>query len=116
MLRKVTREPIEELLPPDLPESRHAAIRLSHPAWLLERWERHYGGVRAEAIALANNQPPPAFIRVRPGETVDEGRPCRYVRNCRELESASAAAAGRYAFQDEASQIVPHLLAPRRPH
>lgn len=113
VLRKVTRAPLESLLPAELTEAERLAVQLSHPAWLLERWMRNYGQERAQAIARIHNQPPPVYVRVPPDQAVEEGRPCRYVRNCRELAGDVSRLAARLPVQDEASQIIPHLLAPQ---
>jgi len=53
-LRKVNRDPVEW---PD------RATELSHPAWLLERWERQYGVETATAIALAGLRRPETYVR-----------------------------------------------------
>lgn len=117
VLRRVTREPLEQLFPAEMSPAERRAIQLSHPGWLLERWERRYGAERAEAIARLNNEPPPVFIRVPPGARLEIGRPCRYLRDCREITGlapdarAAGAPEARYPAQDQASQIVPHLVA-----
>ncbi|MCX6616345.1 MAG: hypothetical protein NTZ98_09615 [Acidobacteria bacterium] len=117
VLRRVTREPLEQLFPAEMGPAERRAIRLSHPGWLLERWEQRYGAERAEAIARLNNEAPPVFIRVPPGARVEIGRPCRYLRDCREITGlapetrAAGAPEARYPAQDQASQIVPHLVA-----
>ena len=114
VLRRVTRAPLEQLFPAEMGPAERRAIRLSHPGWLLERWERRYGAERAEAIARLNNEAPPVFIRVPPGAGVEIGRPCRYLRDCREitgLAPESGELDARYRAQDQASQIVPHLVA-----
>ncbi|MGI8988180.1 MAG: transcription antitermination factor NusB [Bryobacteraceae bacterium] len=54
VLRKVDRDPIE------WPDN---ATRLSHPAWLLDRWSRMFGAAQAEAIALANLAAPIPYER-----------------------------------------------------
>jgi 16S rRNA (cytosine967-C5)-methyltransferase len=111
VLRRVTREPLERLFPAEMGPAERCTIRLCHPGWLLERWERRYGAERAEAIARLNNEPPPVFIRVPPGARVEMGRPCRYLRDCREITGVAPGAAAGYPAQDQASQIVPHLVA-----
>ena len=59
------------------------AVELSHPAWMLERWERQYGAEVAQAIAKANLRKPETYIRVPPGETPPEGaEPCAEVPGC----------------------------------
>src|SRR5215470_13980726 len=41
-----------------------AAVQVSHPKWLLERWSRRLGEAAAHALALANNQPQSVSFRV----------------------------------------------------
>jgi 16S rRNA (cytosine967-C5)-methyltransferase len=53
VLRKVDRAPVA------WPS---AAVELSHPAWLLERWERQYGAETAAAIARANLRVPESYV------------------------------------------------------
>ena len=64
VLRKVHRDPVEW---PD------RAVELSHPEWLLARWERQFGWETARAIALSNLRRPETYIRVRPGDTAPPG-------------------------------------------
>ena len=113
VLRKVTRAPLESLLPADMAESAKQGIELSHPGWLLERWSHRYGPERARAIARIHNRPPPVFIRVPAGANIKEGKPCRYVRKCRQVTGDVRRLADRFPVQEEASQIIPHLLAPK---
>ncbi len=58
VLRKVNREAIAF---PD------RATELSHPAWLLERWERQFGEETASRIARANLAEPETYVRIPPG-------------------------------------------------
>ncbi|MGH9657204.1 MAG: transcription antitermination factor NusB [Bryobacteraceae bacterium] len=53
VLRKAHRNPVEW-------PSR--AVELSHPEWMLERWERRFGVEAARAIAEANLEPPSAYF------------------------------------------------------
>ncbi len=55
VLRKVHREPVEW---PD------RATVLSHPEWLLERWDRQFGPAPTEKIARAFLVPPETWVRV----------------------------------------------------
>jgi 16S rRNA (cytosine967-C5)-methyltransferase len=57
-LRKVTRDPVKW---PD------RATELSCPAWLLNRWEAHFGIDTARTIAAAALEEPMAYIRCAPG-------------------------------------------------
>ena len=54
VLRKVDREAVAW---PD------RAVELSHPGWMLERWERQYGWETAEGIARANLATPETYVR-----------------------------------------------------
>lgn len=60
VLRKVHRDPIAW---PD------RATELSHPAWMLHRWEQQYGPEIAEGIARANLRPPETYVRSAGGGT-----------------------------------------------
>ena len=64
VLRKVDRNPVEW---PD------RAIELSHPAWLLERWDRQYGPEAAAAVARANLQVPETFVNPETARIQDIG-------------------------------------------
>jgi 16S rRNA (cytosine967-C5)-methyltransferase len=67
VLRKMTRAGTPKVTWPD------AATELSCPAWLLERWERHFGSTAARGIASAALLEPPPYIRVPPGTPLPEG-------------------------------------------
>jgi len=41
-----------------------AAIRYSHPAWLLDRWVSQFGGEHAESLAAWDQEPSPVYIRI----------------------------------------------------
>ena len=55
VLRKVGREPVTW---PD------RATELSHPEWILNRWDREFGQEVTPLIARANLQPPETYFRV----------------------------------------------------
>jgi 16S rRNA (cytosine967-C5)-methyltransferase len=57
VLRKINRAPLPW---PD------RATRLSHPEWMLARWESIYGPDAMEALALANLKKPETYVRVPP--------------------------------------------------
>lgn len=67
VLRKMTRAGTPKVTWPD------AATELSCPAWLLERWERHFGSTAARGIASAALLEPPPYMRVPPGAPLPEG-------------------------------------------
>ena len=64
VLRKVNREPVGW---PD------RATELSLPAWMLGRWESHYGAAVAEGIALAALAEPEPFVNPATGRQQDIG-------------------------------------------
>ncbi len=64
VLRKVDRGPVAWPNP---------AVELSHPAWLLERWERQYGPETAAAIARANLRVPETCVNPVTSRTQDIG-------------------------------------------
>jgi len=64
ILRKVNRDPVP------WPDS---AVELSHPAWLLERWQRQYGDEVAEAIARANLRVPETYVNPETSRIQDIG-------------------------------------------
>ena len=47
------------------------AAELSHPAWLLDRWQRQYGPETATLIALANLRAPEKYVNVTTGRIQD---------------------------------------------
>jgi 16S rRNA (cytosine967-C5)-methyltransferase len=64
VLRKVDRAPV--VWP-------SAQVELSHPAWMLERWERQYGAETAAAIARANLRVPESYMNPVTGRVQDIG-------------------------------------------
>lgn len=101
-------------------------IQVSLPEWLWKRWVIRYGDHGAREYALTLNSPPRAALRFAekvgqidrlpfdavPSEFVPEA----YVQVSPRREGGSAEEdCLRYRFQDEASQLIPHLLGPSIP-
>jgi 16S rRNA (cytosine967-C5)-methyltransferase len=40
------------------------AVRTSHPQWLVEGWQQHFGAKNAEELCRWNNLPPPIYGRI----------------------------------------------------
>jgi 16S rRNA (cytosine967-C5)-methyltransferase len=60
ILRKITRMPPTRV---PLVETTHAlAQRLSHPQWLVERWQKNYGRAAAVAVCEADLREPPQGV------------------------------------------------------
>ena len=100
VLRKVGREPVSWPA---------RAVELSHPAWLLERWDREFGLDIAARIARANLRPPETYIRIPPGCAIPSDvtvEPAE-ITGCYRLIAGEA---GRFRVQDIGSQAVVPLL------
>ncbi|HYP28764.1 MAG TPA: 16S rRNA (cytosine(967)-C(5))-methyltransferase RsmB [Blastocatellia bacterium] len=107
------------------------AAELAHPQWMLERWQTMLGHRETSALALANNEPPPATFRVntlRAGEgealaaLLSEGitaAPSGLIDGAFTVEQGALSASTRAVedgliyIQDEASQMVSRLLDPK---
>jgi 16S rRNA (cytosine967-C5)-methyltransferase len=97
VLRKTNRDPVAW---PD------RATELSHPEWMLARWEAQYGQEGAEAIARANLSPPETYVRA-PGGGPEDRFTATDVPGCYRLASGSAEG---FRIQDIGSQSVVPLL------
>ena len=131
VLRRLQREG-EHLPEGDEPEA--LAVRWGHPEWLVRRWLTQLGPEEAEQVAAAHNHPAPLTIRPdhpeadraalaerlrAEGATVDPtalapdglrvtGHPAPF--------AGAAFREGWWVAQDEASQLVVHLLDARPGH
>ena len=104
----------------------------SLPQWLAKRWLSQFGAEEAAKLAETMNQPAPVTIRVNrsktsreallPGlvERFPEASICRYAPDGIVLGRKGDAGhdptflSGQISIQDEASQLVVHLLDPQR--
>jgi len=124
VLRALQRTP--EVLPEgSSPEA--LGVRLSHPDWLAALALDRLGPAEAEALLAAHNRPAPLTIRAagEPDATAARLRaegatltPCAFAPAAWRLEhpapfATAAFAEGLFRVQDEAAQLVVHLLAPR---
>jgi 16S rRNA (cytosine967-C5)-methyltransferase len=133
VLRRATREPdfdpaagIEDPL-------ERIAVETSHPPWLIRRWAAAFGREEAASFARANNDSAPASFRVNtfkaePDAVLEEMRaggltviPSRVAPGAWRVEGGSGAsgalrrlaAGGLVYMQDEASQLVAHVVGAR---
>src|SRR4051794_12479093 len=100
VLRKVNRGPVKWP---------NEAIGLSCPAWLLERWSRHFGREQAIGIAKAALDEPIPYIRVPPGSAPPGGAELEptSIEGCYRLLSPPTA---NLRLHDISSQAIVPLL------
>ncbi len=107
------------------------AIRTSHPDWLVERWTRHYGAERAQAVCEASAQfealsarvetqriePAALLARLAAEGVAAEPHPLLpgaiRVPRLGDLLSSAAFREGLCYVQDVASQVLMHWVEPR---
>jgi len=132
ILRRATREPGYDPAANVTDPTERVSIETSHPRWLIERWIEQFGHEEAAAIARANNEPAPAAFRFTArakrqnfgieqiSDSVAGLQPSSVTPDCWRVVDSTRdggvqlrrfAAEGLIYFQDEASQLVAHLLA-----
>jgi 16S rRNA (cytosine967-C5)-methyltransferase len=118
VLRRAQREGVE--LPSDSSPG-GAAIRHSHPEWLVRHWWDELGPGETRALLAADNEPAELALRINTlvaGEP-PEGIPGRregdafVVQGAADLENHPGWAAGAFLVQSRASQRVAEVVAPR---
>lgn len=133
VLRTISRKSsiLKEAVPEGSPEER-LAMRYSYPVWLIQRWLSRLGDEETAAFCTASNQIAPICIRVnglkttveemagslrglgftvQPGNLAPEALHLRSIRT--DLSSLLHYQAGDFQVQDEASQLVSHLVQPQ---
>ncbi len=134
VLRRATREPDYDPAAGIADALERIAVETSHPAWLVARWVGAFGETEAQAFARANNEPAPLAFRLNPlreksGAVVERLRAAgaevsasRVAPGAWRVGQAGADAAlllrvlageGAAYMQDEASQLVAHVLDAR---
>ena len=133
VLRTISRK--SRLLKEAEPEGsfeQRLAILYSYPVWLVQRWLTHLGNEETESFCQACNEIPPTTVRVNTlkitvaamaaafkkldfyvesGKFVPEALHLRAIRT--DLSSLAQYERGEFQVQDEASQLVAHLLQPQ---
>src|SRR5437763_689282 len=133
VLRRAAREPDYDPAAEITDPLERVAVETSHPAWLVERWAAAFGEDEAAAFARANNDNAPASFRVNTLRSESDplinrlrvagGRvePSRVAPGGWRAEGGAGASAvlrslageGLIYMQDEASQLVAHVLGAR---
>ena len=132
ILRRATREPNFDPAAQVSGPTEQLAIETSHPCWLIERWIQQFGIEEAAAMARANNEPASnAFRFTAKARSLNLGlddlsesglglQPSSITPDCWRVVDRTGdgarqlrrlAAEGLIYFQDEASQLVAHLIA-----
>jgi len=108
--------------------ARYLSIVHSHPEWLVERWLKRFGVRETIALCQVNNRRPPLTLRTNSLRLTREQladnlrrdgigvEPCAFAPlalEVKERPSTPLPPSPDYYLQDEASQIVPYLLAPK---
>ena len=120
MLRAATRRPSDLLARAD---AQPLFIRTSHPEFLVERWQQHFGAENAEELCEWNNLPPPLYGRInllRIGRTeflrsYSESRSLPDHPNFVQVNSlpSDALERGHCYVQDPSTTIACQLLDPK---
>jgi 16S rRNA (cytosine967-C5)-methyltransferase len=124
---KISGKQLGGLLPAEIPLAERSAILHSHPTWLVERWMARFGKARTLALLEANNRParlscavlePDRVAAVETSLQKDgfQTAPGLWLRSALTLSggnltTSEAFRLGQITLQDEASQMVAHLVA-----
>lgn len=131
VLRRATREPDYDPAAAIADPLSRLSVESSHPIWLLERWANAFGFEWAQAFALANNEAPPVAFRLTRTDVSEADvlakvkgagaivKPSRIAHGSWRIEGAGRelrelARRGLIYLQDEASQLVAHVLGARK--
>ncbi len=133
VLRELAKRKDQIDLPPrEMDLVTHLSVAYSYPSWLVTRWLKRFGPEETEALLKAGNQRPTLVVRTNTlrltreqlllylKAEIPEAEACRYSPEGILLKgfqgritSLRAFKVGWLQVQDEASQLVSHLLAPR---
>ncbi len=105
--------------------ARRISIEFSHPEWLVKRWLKRFGPGFTAALCAANQQVPPKTLRANTlvnsrdeliTSFTEEGLEVKATRfspsGIEVLNGRPKAKDNRYYIQDEASQLIAHLIRP----
>lgn len=129
VLRRSPLDPIETLLATEADPSVRAEVVLSHPHWLLARWDGRFGSETAKRICEYDNSVPVTAIHVDTRQLSSDAaaahlraaglevEPGALVRDALRITAGDVTKTdlwreGAVWVQDEASQLVPLLLQP----
>ncbi|HEX6189530.1 MAG TPA: 16S rRNA (cytosine(967)-C(5))-methyltransferase RsmB [Pyrinomonadaceae bacterium] len=131
VLRRATREPDHDPAAAIVDPIRKLSIETSHPPWLIERWVQAFGFDETAAFAHANNQAAATAVRLTAKASRHKDTAERVLQNLRDAGTEVTASQiapdswrvmgasnvvrelandGLIYLQDEASQLLAHLL------
>ncbi|HEX8722711.1 MAG TPA: 16S rRNA (cytosine(967)-C(5))-methyltransferase RsmB [Pyrinomonadaceae bacterium] len=133
VLRRATREADFDPAAGVVDPLERVAVETSHPPWLIRRWAAAFGAEEAAAFAGANNDSAPAAFRVNTLKSDSDSVLGELRAGGAEVEPSTVApggwrvvggagagarlrelaAEGRAYMQDEASQLVAHVVGAR---
>lgn len=106
----------------------YLALQFSHPDWLVARWFERFNFERMQTMLEANQQPPPLFIRVNTKKNSPQElqnsllkdeqiqsekaslKGCLILKKHPNIAPESLFGQGLFTIQDQASQLIPHLV------
>ncbi len=104
---KIAGEEADKLIPAATALEERLGILNSHPTWLVARWLGSFGKERTTALLEVNNRPAPLTC------TVVEEEASERVADLGNAATSEAYHTGQINLQDEASQMVAHLVDAR---
>jgi len=109
----------------------HISVVYSHPLWMVKRWVKTFGLEATIDLCQSNNETPPLTIRTNTLKTSRQElfhelemnvkeislTPCSseglQIRGASDITAISSFEKGLFQVQDEASQLVAHIIAPK---
>lgn len=136
ILRSISRK-TEYFAKPDKKKRpcEYLALQYAHPGWIVRLWARRFGFDKLKSILASNNAPPPISIRINakkvPSEALGDFRTqllkteklkvssthlehCFRLSKFPKLDKDSLFGKGFFSIQDEASQLISHLVKPQK--
>jgi 16S rRNA (cytosine967-C5)-methyltransferase len=109
----------------------HISVVYSHPLWMVKRWVKTFGVEATINLCQSNNETPPLTIRTNTLKTSRQELFCELETNVKEISLTPCSSEGLqirgssditalpsfekglFQVQDEASQLVAHIVAPK---
>lgn len=131
-MQQLTAAPLDDVWPDAKNDpAGHLAMRFSHPVWLVERWLPRFGFDETRALLEANNEPPPLTVRVNRLRTNRDALLRQWqeagleaaltrlspdgltVHGGGDVQRWPGFSEGLFSVQDESSQLVAQVVAPK---